>query len=317
MTDSLIPTTVIVVAFAHDVVLGDPPNRIHPVAWMGSLIAVYRRLATFASPASQFVSGFILVIGGVALSIGVGWLIQRICVELPLIVSIIVQAIVLKCTFTARTLAGAASLVRSALANDDTIRARHEVAYHLVSRDTSSLGSAELAAATIESVAENTSDSIVAPLLFFAVFGLPGAIAYRFVNTCDAMLGYRTDELEWFGKTSARMDDLLNFVPARVTAIVMLVVGRFVVIPRVSLLHSARVWWRDCSLTSSPNAGHPMSAAAGVLNVSLEKRDHYRLGSELPEPTCASISNAITLLWATSIATVVVLVALLLWDPFR
>jgi adenosylcobinamide-phosphate synthase len=315
MMDAYTSACVLVIAFLGDVLLGDPPNRIHPVAWMGNTIAVFRRVLRFNSPIGQFASGLVLVVTGTAVLGGTGWIIERLCIELPPVISIVVQAIVLKCTFTARSLAKAASTVQSALANNDIPLARHEVAYHLVSRDTSSLGSSELAAATIESVAENTSDSIVAPLFFFAVFGLPGALAYRFVNTCDAMLGYRTQELEWFGKASARFDDLLNLIPARLTALVMLTVGLGSAASRVTNVNAARIWWRDHSLTSSPNAGHPMSAAAGVLGVTLQKRDHYKLAMELPEPTSETISGAIKLLWATAVVTVLLFTGLLLLEP--
>lgn len=299
---------VLVLAFLVDVVAGDPPNRFHPVAWMGSAIGWYRRTMNRGGESRRFVAGLLFVIIGTASVAILGWLIQRACGELPFALSVLVQAMLLKCAFSARSLTRAASFVANALEAGDIPLARQQVSYHLVSRDVSKLDASDLSAATIESVAENASDSIVAPLLFFAIAGLPGAFVYRFANTCDAMLGYRTTELEWFGKPAARFDDLLNLLPARLTAL-FLMLGGVVLGNAIGFRRACQVWWRDHALTASPNAGHPMSAAAGVLGVQLEKQGHYRLGAELPRPTASTILCSMRLLWATSTIAVLVLSA--------
>ncbi len=291
--------SVVVLAFLGDILLGDPPNRFHPVAWMGNAIGLVRRSAPKSSDAVRFGWGLALVCGGVVFMGLLGWIVQRACQSCPVLVSIVVQAVVLKCSFSIRSLAKAAKGVSTALRNEDIDAARHQVAYHLVSRDVSKLDASKLSAATIESVAENTSDSVIAPLFYFAIAGLPGALVYRFVNTCDAMIGYRTAELEWFGKAAARTDDVLNWLPARITAVLILLVGG---IPKARFRKATSIWMRDHRLTSSPNAGHPMSAAAGVLGVVLEKEGHYVLGAGQPNPTAATIEQAIGLLWATSLA---------------
>lgn len=297
----LSPVAVLLLAVAGDALFGDPPNRFHPVAWMGTVIWHIRRAAPAHGRVLCFCAGFLLVsIGAVAMAI-VGWLLQYGLRQCPVVVAVVVQAVFLKCMFSVRSLASAASGVVFALRSHDVQSARDRVAWHLVSRDVSALGESELSAATIESVAENTSDSVVAPLFYFAIAGLPGVFVYRFVNTCDAMIGYRSEELEWFGKSAARLDDLLNIVPSRITAVLMLICGCFT--------HSARrslaVWWRDHGNTASPNAGHPMSAAAGVLGVALEKNGHYVLGSDQPKPTVDTIEQAVALLWATAALFVV------------
>lgn len=286
---------IVALAFLIDWIIGDPPNRYHPVAWMGTAIAWAKRRALSTTPRHRkrrrFLHGLLLVLIGGAIVFGVGILIERACAVIidrdyalgsfPGYWIIMIQAWVLKSCFGGRSLAAAAHSVAGALRQGDVAEARHRVAYHLVSRDVSKLNEAELSAATIESVAENTSDSVVAPLLYYAIAGLPGALLYRFVNTCDAMLGYRTKELEWFGKASARADDLLNLIPARITA-GLIFLATFPSVQRC--VRSVRVWWRDARLTASPNAGHPMSAAAGALGVMLEKKHHYRLGEGLPMP---------------------------------
>ena len=309
-----IPLAVILVAILFDMLLGDPPNRFHPVAWMGNWIALGRRAAPRTGRFVPVVYGLLLIAGSVVVMSGIGYLLQVGCQKLPLVMNVVVQAAILKCAFSARSLSNAANRVFAALKVGNIVLGRLEVSYHLVSRDTSQLNEAQLAAATIESVAENSSDSVVAPLLFYSLAGLPGALVYRFVNTSDAMLGYRTMELEWLGKPAARLDDVLNWIPARFTAILILVSALFFKsLRRRTVASGFRVWWRDHSKTASPNAGHPMSAAAGVLGVELEKVGHYRLGEGQPLPSCNSIHESIQLLWAVTWLSLLPCVCVLVW----
>src|SRR5262249_12826551 len=145
----------------------------------------------------------------------------------------------------------------------------------LVSRPAASRDPAAVASAAIESVAENLTDSVLAPLLFYAGFGLPGAAVYRAVNTADAMFGYRRDELEDFGKVPARLDDALNLVPAPLAGLLLVVAAA---VTRGSPIGALRTMWRQHARTASPNAGWTMAAMAGALGVTLAKVDHYRLG---------------------------------------
>lgn len=309
-----IPLAVILVAILFDMLLGDPPNRFHPVAWMGNWIALGRRAAPRTGRFVPFLYGLLLIAGSILVMSCIGYLLQVGCQKLPLVMNVVVQAAILKCAFSARSLSNAANRVFAALKVGNVVLGRQEVSYHLVSRDTSQLNAAQLAAATIESVAENSSDSVVAPLLFYSLAGLPGALVYRFVNTSDAMLGYRTRELEWLGKPAARLDDVLNWIPARFTAILILVSALFFKSMRRRTVASGfRVWWRDHSKTASPNAGHPMSAAAGVLGVELEKVGHYRLGEGQPLPSCNSIHESIQLLWAVTWLSLLPCVCVLVW----
>ncbi|MEM6961140.1 MAG: cobalamin biosynthesis protein, partial [Myxococcota bacterium] len=149
----------------------------------------------------------------------------------------------------------------------------------------------ELFAATIESLTENISDSVVAPLMYYLFFGIQGAIVYRAINTMDAMIGYRGQYL-WFGKAAARVDDLVNWVPSRVTAFIMVVAS----LPLgLSLRDGIRIFFRDRYRTESPNAGQPMAMAAGLLGVRLEKREHYVLHAEAPSPKRNDLECAIRL----------------------
>jgi adenosylcobinamide-phosphate synthase len=294
--------SIVGLALLIDGIGGDPPNRFHPVAWMGTAIAWAKAKAPRRGNGRRFLYGLLLIIVGGTIVVGLGVLIERASLLTTNASQVVdnaawwlalgIQAMTLKICFGARSLAAAARAVADALHQGDLAMARQQVAYHLVSRNVTELNAPELSAATIESVAENLSDSVVAPLFFFAVAGLPGAMLYRFVNTCDAMLGYRTAELEWLGKASARADDFLNLIPARLTAALVL----FATLPSVEQFAlGVRIWWRDAWLTASPNAGHPMSAAAGVLGVMLEKKHHYRLGEGLPLPDVCTIGRMLAL----------------------
>jgi adenosylcobinamide-phosphate synthase len=163
----------------------------------------------------------------------------------------------------------------------------------LVSRPAGSLSPGLVAAAAIESVAENLADSIAAPLLFYVLFGLPGAAAYRVVNTADAMFGYR-GETEWLGKPAARLDDLLNWLPSRLSALAVTGAALISGGPAPAL-RAWRTWRRDGGRTPSPNAGRPMAAMAGAVGRRLEKTGHYVLGDGLAEPGPEDVRAAVRL----------------------
>lgn len=302
----------VVVAFAADRLFGELPNRWHPVAWMGSVISALGGAAPTSGRVRPLAAGFVIISSGVAACAVIGWQIEKVASWCPWGIGVLMQAIVLKQTFSINSLASAATAIMEAMRGGDLATARQQLAFHLVSRDVSELDASQTAAATIESVAENTSDSVVAPLFYYAIAGLAGALAYRFVNTCDAMMGYRTARYEWLGKPAARMDDLLNLIPARLTALIILAVGGMMF--RQRPFAGASVWLRDRRATASPNAGHPMSAAAGVLDVELEKVGHYRLGSGQRPPSAADIARAVGLLRITSAIAAVAAGLWLLWD---
>ena len=170
--------------------------------------------------------------------------------------------------------------------------ARRLLGYHLVSRDTGDLDEAGVAAAAIESVAENLSDGVIAPALAYALGGLPAAMAYRAANTLDALWGYRDEEFEQLGKAAARLDDALNLLPARVSALAIVAAAAALRRPDVDAWRAFEVWRADRGRTASPNAGHPMAAMAGALGVRLEKRGDYVLGDGLRPPVAADIERA-------------------------
>ncbi|MFZ6026842.1 MAG: adenosylcobinamide-phosphate synthase CbiB [Chloroflexota bacterium] len=279
----------VLLALLTDLALGDPPNRFHPTAWMGGLIAFLGRFRPHKNSAAEFLFGGLLMLVGLALAGGIGLGLARLFARLPLPLDWLLTALVLKTTFSLRGLDRAAGEVQAAIESDNLPEARRLLSWHLVSRDTSQLSAGQAAAAAIESIAENASDSLIAPLFFYALGGLPLALAYRFANTADAMLGYHDLEREWFGKIPARLDDVLNFIPARLTGL-LLVCAAFV--SGGAGLNAWKITWRDACLTESPNAGIPMSAMAGSLSIELEKIGHYRLGAGLNPPQITDLRRA-------------------------
>ena len=276
---------------------------------MGTGIGVARRLA----PQGRWqpcVYGAVVVIGGAVLVGVIGGVVEGVLHLLPRAVYWLAEAYVFKTTLALRGLVRAAHQVQEALVAGDLDRARHLVSWHLVSRDTSQLNASQVVAATVESVAENASDGVIAPLVYYALGGLPAALAYRFINTADAMLGYRDPEREWLGKVPARLDDLVNLVPARLTAGFLLLATWLLGGPS---RRAWAVWCRDARQTASPNAGQPMSVMAGALGVGLEKVGHYCLGAGQPPPTAQHISVAVRLVyWAVAVAVGVLAIVQLL-----
>ena len=289
MTDSGRPfpfeaMATLAVALAFDR-LGEPPNAVHPVVGIGWLIGWLARRAP-ASPPAQLLYGVQVVVVAAGAAAGAAALIERGLGRWPL-VRLIVAAALLKTAFAHRALLDAAHAVNRPLATGDLATARLALR-SLVSRERDRLDGGQVAAAAIESVAENLSDSVVAPLLAYALGGLPAAMAYRAVNTADAMIGYH-GRYEYLGKAAARLDDVLNLLPARLTARAD---SPLAADERRAAWEVAR---RDHRLTASPNAGWPMAAVAGALGVALEKVGHYRLNAGAPMPTAADLARAIEL----------------------
>lgn len=284
---------VLCLALLLDLTLGDPANRLHPVAWMGSVIANAKRYAPHRSHLARLAYGAVLVVGGSLTAASLSHWLERLvaCISPPW--NWLIEAGLLKMTISIRGLGSAAGEVEAALEASNLPESRRLVAWHLVSRDTTVLNATQVSAATIESVAENTSDGIMAPLFYYALGGLPAALAYRFINTTDSMLGYRDSVHEWLGKAPALLDDLVNLLPARLTAMMFLLAAA---LTGKNARQAWRVWRRDSGATVSPNAGHPMSAMAGALNVKLEKVGHYMLGETQRDPTSEDIGSAVRLM---------------------
>lgn len=268
--------TVIAAALALDAALGELPNRWHPIAWFGRAAAHIEqallgrdRRREDACRGALFAT---LLVGGTGLA---GLALGRWCGRQG-VVGAAVEAFALKQLLAARALLEHGLAVREALVRGDLPSAR-TAAGRMVSRDVLELPEGLVASAAVESLAENASDSVVAPACWYLVAGLPGAAVYRAANTLDAMVGYRSRGR--FGMVPARLDDVLNVVPARLTAMLFAMAR-----PRAAMRWSAVL--REAGRVASPNAGWPMAAMAHALGVRLEKREHhvFNAGSREPGP---------------------------------
>jgi adenosylcobinamide-phosphate synthase len=285
-------------ALLMELLVGDPVSQWHPVALFGRWISWAMGRAPGSGPGRQLAFGTALVTIGVG-GVGLGseaflrWLRRR-----SPRVWLLVASVLLKASFSYRQLEREAWTVSAYLDRGDLPAAR-EALHALVGRETRSLSAPLVAAAVVESVAENLSDSLVAPLLAYAALGIPGALAYRAINTLDAMVGYHGD-YEYLGRVAARLDDLANLVPARATAL-LLVLGAGLAGEHPS--GAARIALREHGRTESPNAGWPMAAMAGALQVRLEKSGHYLLGTSFDECQPAVIARALRVArWVAGLA---------------
>ena len=246
---------VLLLALVLDLALGEPPNRLHPTVWIGKTVALAERIAPSpqSAPTLQLIAG-----GAIALLIPAAWAAAAWAAAYGLmhlhpVAYLVVAAMLLKTTFSIRMLHRVAADIGRILSTGDIAEARRQMSA-LVSRDTSQLTVGQMAAGAIESVAENITDSIVGPLLAFALFGLPGAVAYRAINTLDSMVGYH-GRYEYLGKASARLDDLVNLIPARLAAGMLWIATA--VLPGLAGGRAWRVMLSHRGRTESPTPAGP------------------------------------------------------------
>jgi adenosylcobinamide-phosphate synthase len=271
----------LLLAWTVDAGFGEPRNALHPVAWLGQLMAPIGRRLRRCSPRRAFIGGALVWIAIAGALAAAAWWLQRVLAGWPWWTAVPVLALLLKPTFAWRMLRDEVVAIEAALG--EGLDAARQRLSRVVSRDTSVLGAEEIRETAIETLAENLSDSLVAPLFWYAVAGLPGAVVYRFANTADAMWGYR-GEWEWAGKWAARADDALSWLPARLTAVLLR--------PTVRVAQW-RTLYAQSRLTPSPNGGWPMGAMALRLGVRLGKPGVYTLNAQARAPQAADVAAAL------------------------
>jgi len=305
-------------ALAVDHSLGEPSARWHPVVWMGSGLAwVGARLAPpRAQPGGpdpgRFALGALAWCAGAALVVLVSAALQQLVLSWHPVLGVVALGLALKPLLAWRMLRGEVQAVEDALACS-LAQGRARLA-SLVSRDVHNLSEAEVRESAIESLAENLNDSVVAPVFWFLLLGLPGAALYRYANTADAMWGYRGvyrgQEWEWAGKWAARADDVLSWLPARLSALLL-------ALARGGL--SLRILRTEAARTPSPNSGWPMAAMALALDVSLRKPGVYALHGQGRTPQAADTARAIAYVGravlALAILSALALAVYALWQP--
>lgn len=297
-------------AFILDLMVGDPEWTFHPIRLIGKLISRLETLLRRWCPDSRAEKrgGAVLALSVMVITYSTVWVLIRTAQGINGYLGFVTTSAFIYFSLSARSLGSAAGSVRRALLNSDEPSARTRLA-RIVGRDTGHLSREEIVRATVETVAENTSDGIVAPLFFLLLGGAPLAMAYKAVNTLDSMVGYRDDRYGNFGWASARCDDLANYLPARITGILLiaaaLLLGKDWKNAMVTMV-------RDGRKHASVNSGYPEAAVAGALRVQLGGTNYYRgmareaallghPGAPLDEGT---IGSAVRLMYGASLIMV-------------
>lgn len=263
-----------IIAFLIDTIIGDPRTKYHPVVLMGKLIALLEHCFYRAddSDNKKFVMGIMLVIITLLISYEVAAAIMLLSYQLPFSWgSAAVGGLLLSFTISPNSLAKAGKGIYALLIMGELTEAREKVGW-IVGRDTKDLDDAEIARATIETIAENTVDGIIAPLFFFVLGGVPLAVLYRAANTMDSMIGYKNEKYLYFGRGAAKLDDVLNYIPARITAMLFLFSA---LILGFDYQNAYRIMQRDAAKHPSPNGGYAEATMAGALHIRLGGMNSY------------------------------------------
>ena len=301
---------ILLLALVIDQALGEPPNPVHPVVWIGNFIKLLMKAPVARVQdqnrrrAIQFLYGVFVVLLTTGLFTTAAFFLLWWLKGASTLAYILVGAMLFKAMFSLQGLRQAALKVRNLLLQQKLTEARAAVRA-LVGRNTAQLDEGQIVSAAVESVGENCCDSFIAPLLFFLFLGVPGAVAYRAVNTLDNSIGFR-GKFEYLGKFAARLDDAVNFIPARLNALLFVIAAWFC---RKDVGGAWHIMLRDHRHPASPNGGWTMGAMAGALGVQLEKIGYYKLGDDRRPLVPAVIDASIAIMMGTAVIWTLVLAA--------
>ena len=261
----------LLVGWFLDLIFGDPSKLPHPIVWFGKAIAFFEHRLNKGS--HRKLKGALVAIGLISfVFVATSFLISSFSFLIPHFSFLISALLIFFC------LAGT-TLIREVrevfLAVDRSLEEGRQQVARIVGRDTSGLSAQEVRTAALETLAENLSDGVIAPLFWFAILGVPGMLTYKMINTLDSMIGYKTERYRDFGCWAAHIDDVANYIPARLTALLMAIAS-----PQKGLL---RFIWRNGRRHASPNSGYPEAALAGILNCRFGG-PHYYFGQLFPKP---------------------------------
>ena len=269
------------IAYVLDLIFGDPQNIIHPVQVIGKMISSGEKFLlgenSSLSRKYKFFAGMILNITVISLTYGITYLIRRISENS--IIFTVAEIYLMYTIFSINSLAREGNRVYNILKEGNIERARKDLSY-LVSRDTGTMDEKMIIRSTMETISENTVDGIVAPMLYMFLGGLPLSMTYKAIYTFDSMVGYKNEKYMDFGKFSAKLDDVANFIPARITGILIVIAS---MILGYDYKNSLKIFIRDRKNHSSPNSGHAEAGVAGALGVQFGGRVSY-FGKEVDKP---------------------------------
>lgn len=303
-------------AFLMDAVLGDPRSSWHPVVLIGNAITFWeKRLYQKEGQRKQFWSGVLLVLATVVTVLLVTWSVLWLSSLAGYYVYIFIAVVVVYFTITPKALSRDANELIFLLQTGNLTRARQRLSW-IVGRDTENLDESEISRATIETVAENITDGIISPLFYFMLFGPLGAMFYRTCNTMDSMVGYKNEKYLYFGRFAARWDDVLNYIPARITMLLLLISSYIL---RYNTKGAWQIAKRDAKLHPSPNGGYAEATVAGALNIRLGGFNYYGgkeefrayMGEPIETISRIHIRKTVKLMYVSTIIAVVLITVLL------
>lgn len=302
------------IGYILDLIFGDPAWLYHPIRLIGKMIAAGEKITRRLFPKTgggQVAAGGVMAAGVVLLSFFIPWGILWLCEKVHAGLAFVVETFWIYEILAGRCLQTEARKVMAALKKGDIKKSRKLLSY-LVGRDTKQLDEGEIIKATVETVAENTTDGVIAPLIFIAIGGAPLGFAYKAINTMDSMTGYKNKQYFFFGRIPARLDDAANFIPARIAGVLMIVAAALC---GYSGRGAARIFFRDRNRHLSPNSAQTESACAGALGLCLGGTHDYfgkpvvkpTIGDGEREPEPAHIQDACLLMMCTSFLAVFIL----------
>ena len=264
------------IAYVLDLIFGDPQNVVHPVQVIGKIISAGEKV--LLRKKYKFLAGAVLNIFTVSITYTLMYLISK-SVKIS-VFFMIIEIYLMYTIFSINSLAREGNRVYRILKEGDIEKARKDLSY-LVSRDTEMMDEKMIIRSTMETISENTVDGIVAPMFYMFLGGMPLAMAYKAINTLDSMVGYKNEKYMDFGKFSAKVDDAVNFIPARITGI-LIVLARMIL--GYDYKNSLKIFIRDRKNHSSPNSAHSEASVAGALGVQFGGKVSY-FGKEINKPT--------------------------------
>lgn len=268
------------IGFLLDLLIGDPQNPFHPIRFIGSLCSSLEKLFRKILNNYLKIAGLLTWIFSVAIVYIISSVIIRVSFNINFILGIIISGIMIYFTISAKALKVEGLKVIKYLLQDDIEAARKQLSY-IVGRDTASLDKDGILRAVVETIAENMSDGVVAPILYAGLLGAPFAFVYKAVNTMDSMFGYKNDKYKDFGFFPAKLDDIFNYIPARITGY-LIIIAAFIL--KLDYKNSYKIYSRDKNNHSSPNSAHPEAAVAGALGLKLGGSNYY-FGKLVEKPT--------------------------------
>lgn len=268
------------IGYLLDLIIGDPQNPIHPIRLIGNLCKKLEKIFRETLKDSLKVAGLLTWIFSVVIVYLVSFFIVKISFSINYIVGIVISGIMIYFAISAKALKVEGLKVIKFLLKNDIDGARNQLSY-IVGRDTRSLDKEGILRAVVETIAENMSDGVVAPIFYAGLFGAPFAFVYKAVNTMDSMFGYKNDKYKDFGFFPAKLDDVFNYIPARLTGY-LIVLAAFIL--KLDYKNSYKIYRRDRNNHSSPNSAHPEAAVAGALGLKLGGANYY-FGKLVEKPT--------------------------------